>query len=288
MTTGATVADVLTAAARRLRGSGVAQPRIDAGVLLGHVLGATRAALIVDPDRPLNLAEGQRFAALVARRVAREPVSHITGEREFWGLGFRVTPTVLDPRPDSETVIEAALDALGDRTRAWRVLDLGTGSGCLLLVMLHELPNAFGIGVEISAQALSVCRQNAERLGVARRAGFLRGSWGAALAGQFDLILANPPYIVDADFADLEPEVARYEPRIALAGGADGLDAYRALAADLRRLLAPGGSAVIEVGAGQMRVVRDILTTAGASPIRVRRDLAGVERCLVLHRVTKN
>ena len=288
MATDATVADVLVAAARRLRGAGVAQPRLDAGVLLGHVLGATRAVLIADPDRPLSPAEGQQFAALAARRAAREPVSHITGEREFWGLKFRVTPTVLDPRPDSETVVEAALEALGDRTRAWRVLDLGTGSGCLLLAVLHELPNAFGIGVEISAQALAVCRENAERLGLARRAAFLRGSWGAALAGRFDLILANPPYIVDAEFADLEPEVARREPRIALAGGADGLDAYRALAADLRRLLAPGGSAAIEVGAGQMRAVRDILAAAGTDPNRVRRDLAGVERCLVLHGETKN
>ncbi len=288
MTAARTVAGCLDAATRRLRLAGVAQPRLDAGLLLGHVLDADRATLIGHPDRRLDRGEDRRFTALVARRAAREPIAQLTGEREFWSLSIRVGPTVLVPRPDSETLIAAALDPLADRGRPWRVLDLGTGSGCLLLALLSELPNARGIGVDISWDALGVARRNAARLGLADRARFVRGDWGRALIGEFDIIVANPPYIADAAFADLEPEVARYEPRIALAGGADGLDCYRGLAADLDRLLAPTGTAAIEIGAGQGSAVSAILAAAGVAATGIKRDLAGIERCLVVRGATKN
>ncbi len=288
MTAARTIAGCLDAATRRLRLAGVALPRLDAGLLLGHVLDADRATLIGHPDRRLDRCEDRRFAALVARRAAREPIAQLTGAREFWSLSIGVGPTVLAPRPDSGTLIEAALDVLADRGRPWRVLDLGTGSGCLLLALLSELPNAIGIGVDISWDALGVARRNAARLGLAARARFVRGFWGRALVGDFDLIVANPPYIAEAAFADLDPEVARYEPRIALAGGPDGLDCYRGLAADLGRLLAPTGSAAIEIGAGQGSAVSAILAAAGVAVTAIKRDLAGIERCLVVRRATKN
>ncbi len=288
MAAATTIAGGLDAATRRLRDAGVASPRLDAGLLLGHVLGADRAALFGDPDRRLDRDEDRRFAALVARRAAREPIAQLTGEREFWSLPIGVGPAVLTPRPDSEILIEAALEVLADRGRAWRVLDLGTGSGCLLIAVLYELQNAIGVGVDISWKALGVARRNAARLGLADRARFVRGSWGRALVGAFDLILANPPYIADDGFADLEPEINRHEPRLALAGGADGLDSYRGLAADLGRLLAPTGRATIEIGAGQAAAVSAILAAAGVAAIGVKCDLAGIERCLVVRGATKN
>jgi release factor glutamine methyltransferase len=288
MSAARTVAGCLDAATRRLRRAGVAAPRLDAGLLLGHVLGADRAVLIGHPDRQLDPGEDRCFSALIGRRAAREPIAQLTGEREFWSLSIAVGPAVLAPRPDSETLIEAALEALADRGRAWRVLDLGTGSGCLLLAALCELPNAIGIGVDISWDALAVARRNATRLGLADRARFAGGFWGRALVGDFDLIVANPPYIADAAFADLEPEVARYEPRIALAGGADGLDCYRGLAADLKRLLAPSGIAAVEIGAGQSEAVSAILAEAGVAVTTIKQDLSGIERCLVVRGATEN
>lgn len=279
-----TIGQLLTAAADKLRGAGVGQPRLDARVLLAQVLGLEPAALSTYPDRDVPDTVVGRFAALVARRVAREPVTHLTGQREFWSREFAVGPDVLDPRPDSETLIEAMLDQIGDREHDWRIADLGVGSGCLLLAALEELPRASGVGVDVSIAALWRARSNARTLGLDRRAAFVRSDWGAGLAGPFDIVLCNPPYIPSAEIEMLAPEVARYEPRGALDGGSDGLACYRSLIPDLPRILVPGGLAVVEIGVGQADAVAALLEAAGLRLAERRRDLGGRERCLVARR----
>lgn len=221
--------------------------------------------------------------SLAARRLQREPMAYIVGEREFWGLPFKVTPAVLVPRPDSETVIEAALSLLTDRNRAWRLLDLGVGSGCLLLTLLKELPEARGIGFEISRDALDVARINASSLGVEGRTALLVGDWRQPdwedqAEGPCDLVVSNPPYVESAEIPRLMPEVARFEPRQALDGGPDGLAAYRIIAAAGRRLLVPGGHLVVEVGQGQVTEIAAIFASAGLVPLPPWKDLGGVER----------
>ncbi len=282
-----TVGAALARAARRLAAAGIADARREAQVLLGHALGLDRAGVFGHPERPLAPAERAAFAAAIARRAAREPVAYITGEREFWSLSFAVDRATLIPRPDSETVIEAALDAVADRRARLWALDLGVGSGCLLLALLSALPNARGVGVDIDPAAVRRAAANARRLGLAARAYFVAGDWGAALGGRFDLVVCNPPYIAERDFAGLAPEVVAFEPRRALSGGADGLDAYRRLAPDLRRLLAPSGTAVVEVGQGQAEAAAAILAEAGLACVARRRDLGGIARALVL-RCEKN
>lgn len=225
----------------------------------------------------------EAFRALLARRVRREPMAHILGEREFWGLPFRVTPDVLVPRPDSETLIEAALALMGDRGRPWRILDLGLGSGCLLLTLLREFPAATGVGLEASPPALAVARDNAASLGVAGRAHLLAGDWrqpgwAETLGGPFDLLVSNPPYIEAVAIEGLMPEVGRYEPRLALDGGSDGLDAYRAIAAGAGLLVVPGGRVLVEAGMGQVPAITEIFRAAGFSAEAPWEDLAGVQR----------
>ena len=213
----------------------------------------------------------------------REPLAYILGSREFWSLPIRVTADTLVPRPETETLVEAALAWVEERRvgeAETRILDLGTGSGCLLLAMLSELPRAWGMGVDLSASALAVARDNADTLELAHRACFAVGDWGSALGGEFDLVITNPPYIVDAELPALAPEIVRFEPRLALAGGADGLAAYREIAPQLRRLLAPGGAAFLEVGAGQAPPVAAMLTANGLQGVDIKTDLAGVGRCL--------
>jgi release factor glutamine methyltransferase len=223
-----------------------------------------------------------RLGAAIDRRVAREPLSHILGHREFWSLDFRVDGSVLDPRPDSETLVEAGLAALAERDRPWRLLDLGTGSGCLLLALLKELPAATGVGVDRSPAALRIAADNADRLGLSGRARFASGDWAVGLAGEFDLILCNPPYIPSHAIAELAPEVALYEPRLALDGGPDGLACYRRLAPQLGPLAAPGGSIVLELGEGQANTVAGLMEGAGLTVGGVKRDLTGRARALVL------
>ena len=280
MTAAVTIGAALGAASRRLEAAGVDEARRDAQVLLGHVLDAGREILIGYPERPLTTDQATAFDDLVARRARREPVAHIVGEREFWSLAFRVTADTLVPRPASETVVAAALDTVADRSAPLTLLDLGTGSGCLLLTLLSELPCARGVGVDISPAALSVARVNADRLALSHRARFLCADWGTALTGRFDLIVANPPYVARDEA--LAPDIVDYEPGIALYGGADPLDAYRALAGDLRRLLAPGGSAALEIGQGQAATVAALLAREGLVEAARHTDLAGIERCLVL------
>jgi release factor glutamine methyltransferase len=280
----ATVATALRAAAARLAASGVPEPRLDARLLLAEALGAEPAAVFGWPERRLGAAERERFAGLVERRARREPVSRILGRREFWSLPFRVVPATLDPRPDSETLVEAALAEFADVSAPLRVLDFGTGTGCLLLAFLSERPSATGIGVDLAPAALACARANAAALGLGGRARFVASDWDAALAGTADVILANPPYIEAGAIAALDPEVALHDPRRALDGGADGLDAYRALAVGTARLLAPEGQAFLELGQGQAAAVAALMTAAGLAVRAIRRDLAGEERCLVVSR----
>ncbi|MFQ5958003.1 MAG: peptide chain release factor N(5)-glutamine methyltransferase [Alphaproteobacteria bacterium] len=282
-----TIRAALDAAAQVLAAAGVAAPRREAQVLLGHALRVDREVVLGHPARPLSAVEGAALDALVGRRAAREPAAYILGEREFWSLPIRVTRDTLIPRPDSEAVVEATLAQVADRAARLTVLDLGTGSGCLLLALLSELPNATGVGVDVSPRALAVARANAGRLGLAGRARFVAGDWGRALSGRFDLIVANPPYIGAAEFAGLIPEITAYEPRIALLTGPDPLTSYRALAPEIARLLHPRGVAAVEVGADQAAAVAAIMGGHGLSEGGRRRDLAGIERCLVLRPARK-
>ncbi|MBM3488244.1 MAG: peptide chain release factor N(5)-glutamine methyltransferase [Alphaproteobacteria bacterium] len=278
----ATVAGALATATARLAAAGIdAAPR-EARLLVGHALGLDAAALVRDPARPLDGAAGTALAALLARRLAREPMAYILGRREFWSLELGVADGVLIPRPDSETVVEAVLARAPDRGRAWRILDLGTGSGCLLLALLSEFPEAIGVGVDRAPRAVAIAAENARRLGLDRRCRFVRGDWARALAGPFDIVVANPPYIRRGEIDALAPEVARFEPRAALDGGADGLAAYRALVPDLGRLLGPGGFAALEHGADQAVAVAAIVREAGLEVFEILRDLAGRTRGAVV------
>lgn len=264
----------------RLKQAGLPTPELDARLLVRGVTGASEVEMIREPGAFITAAEEELLAACEQRRLAGEPVSRILGMREFWGLDFVVTPAVLDPRADSETLVAAALDLLRGRA-APRLLDLGTGSGCLLLALLHERDDATGIGVDISDEALEVARGNAARLGLASRAGFVRTDWTAGIGGVFDLVVSNPPYIASADIATLAIDVRGYDPHLALDGGADGLDAYRALARLLPPVLAPGGHAVIELGRGQAAQVAALFETAAFDTTHTVPDLAGVPRALV-------
>src|SRR5512145_1915849 len=217
--TGATVEGALAEAERALRTAGVDRPRLDARLMLAAASDLSLEQQIGAPRRELSEKAMSRFRDMVTRRIDRAPLAHILGHREFWSLDLIVTSDTLVPRPDSETVVEAALTLLEDRNRAWRVLDLGTGTGCLLLAILSELPNARGLGVDLSSAAVRVAEANAERLGLSGRARFTTRDWGAGLSGEADLILSNPPYIPSGDIAGLQPEVALWEPRLALDGG---------------------------------------------------------------------
>lgn len=275
-------------AASRLKSAGVDEARKDAWLLLGHVRHQDRATLLAGAFDELRLDELRRYQKVVTRRAHREPLAQIVGRKEFWSLDFRITSDVLCPRPDSECLIEAILARAREkslaRRDAHRVLDLGTGSGCLLLALLSEFPAACGIGVDVSGRALSIARSNGERLNLADRAHWLCASWGAALDGGFDVIVSNPPYIAANDAPALEPEIRRYEPQAALFAGEDGLDAYRSLAGDLDRLLTPGGFACLEIGFDQAGPVDALLRDAGLNVVGRRQDLAGIDRCLIVER----
>jgi release factor glutamine methyltransferase len=277
-----TVAMALQGAARRLQAAGIDSARLDARLLLGAVLNLEAPQLIAHPERALRATEEARFSDLLARRCLRQPLAQLLGRREFWGLAFRVTPDTLDPRPDSETVIEAALACVPDRSAALRILDLGTGTGCLLLSLLHELPQATGTGIDRSDAALAVAGANAAVLGLADRATFRQGNWTDGLDATFDLVVSNPPYIARADIDRLMPEVARHEPRLALDGGADGLDAYRAIAERLPGLLPPNAYLLVEVGDGQGDSVAAVFAAEGLACTARRSDLRGQTRCLTL------
>jgi release factor glutamine methyltransferase len=271
------------ALARMFAAAGLDTPALDARVIVGHALRLDHSALAGSAERALDIEERERIAAMAARRLAREPVARIVGTKEFWGLPLRVTPHVLVPRPETETVVEIALAVLdrdGDRTRTLCIADLGTGSGALLLARLSDLPNAFGIGTDVSESALAVARDNAERLQLAGRAAFVACDLADALAGTFDLVVANPPYVASGDLAQLAPEVRDHDPIVALDGGPDGLRAYRALAADVPRLIGTGGHLVVEVGAGQSPAVAALFAQRQPLDVTTASDLAGIPRVL--------
>ncbi len=278
----ATVGTALQAAVGRLYAAGIDTARLDARLLLGDVLKLATADLVAHPERPLAAPESERFRDLVERRCRHQPVSQLLARREFWGLAFRVTADTLIPRPETETVVQAALAGPADRGQAIRILDLGTGTGCLLLALLHELPQATGIGVDRSPGALAVARANAEALGLAERAEFQLGNWTDGLTESFDLIVSNPPYIATPDMDQLAPEVARHEPHLALHGGSDGLDCYRAIARGLSGCLHPDGRLLLEIGTDQGDSVAAIFAAAGFRCTARHDDLAGLPRCLVL------
>ena len=269
-----------------LKDAGIETAGLDARLLMRHVSGLAPEQILSDPDGALSDEDEQRFQALVERRAAREPLSHIVGHREFWSLDFEVSSAVLDPRPDSETLIEAVLAQVkaSDAAEDLSILDLGTGSGCLLLTLLHELPGASGLGADISSAALAVARTNAERLGLASRARFIESDWTAGITGKFDIIVSNPPYIRHGDMADLAPEIRNHEPSQALDGGPEGLDAYRRIIPALGGLFGrdPGRPrlAAFEVGAGQAGDVAKLLSENGFSKVETHRDLAGIGRCV--------
>jgi len=284
---GLSVRDAVGKLAAELSGTGIEQPARDARVLVASAIGGTLSDLLREPERRLADTEAERLARSAGRRTLREPVSRILGTRAFFGREFSVGPATLDPRPCSETLIEAVLALAGEegwRARPIRILDAGTGSGCLLLTLLAEMELARGVGTDISAGALAVAAENADRLGLSERAEFVEARYLAGAQGTFDLVVSNPPYIPTRDIEALEPEVRDYEPHAALDGGADGLDAYREIAAGLPRAL-PRGWAVFEVGAGQADTVARILRReqpGGSSEVKQWTDLGGHRRCVAI------
>jgi release factor glutamine methyltransferase len=261
-----------------LEAAGIDGPVIDARLLVEAAAEATRADILAEPRRPLTPGQAATLEDYLARRERREPVSHILGAKGFWKIMLRVTPGVLTPRPDTETILDAVLPMFSEH-EAFNVLDLGVGSGAILLAILAERPAARGLGVDVSEDAIAVARENAANLGLAGRTALFRGDWTAGLDGeQFDLVVSNPPYIPTGDIANLAPEVRDHEPRIALDGGADGLAAYRELAPEIIRVLKPGGRFALEIGPGQRSAVEDFMVQAGAEALAVTNDLAGRER----------
>jgi release factor glutamine methyltransferase len=280
-----TVGSILAEAAAALRKAGIDEPRRRARRLIAGLLELSPGELVSHPERQIRALEGLRLRRSLSRMVRGEPLSRILGWREFWGLRFALSPDTLDPRPDSETLVEAVLARLGDRGAPLAFLDLGTGTGCLLLALLSEFPAASGIGIDLAEGAAATARRNAEALGLGHRARFAVGNWGSALSGRFDVIVANPPYIGRAALAELPPQVGRYDPRAALDGGEDGLAAYRKIAGEVPELLAAGGIIATEVGLGQAAAAAKILEAGGLLIDGIERDLAGVERCVVARMV---
>lgn len=259
-------------------------PNLDARILAAEALGIDVGALALRPEEPVGAAGAERLRGFGERRLAREPVARILGLAEFWGLPFALSPETLAPRPDTETVVEVALAGIADRHAPLRLLDLGTGTGCLLVALLHELPNAHGTGLDRSVDALATARANACRNGVINRAAFVAGDWGAPLAGRFELVLSNPPYIPTKALPTLAPEVRAHDPVAALDGGPDGLDAYRSILAEAGRLLVPAGRLIVEIGFDQEAGVRGLAQTAGLDVLGVAHDLGGRPRAVSMRR----
>jgi release factor glutamine methyltransferase len=277
-----TRAEALSLLRRAFAEGGLDTPDLDARILMAEALGIEASGLALRPRETLGALGAERLRGYAARRVAHEPVARILSHQEFWGLPFELSPETLVPRPETETVVEAALAGIG-RDAPARILDLGTGSGCLLVALLHELTDASGVGVDRSPAALATARENARRNGVGDRAGFAASDWGAALAGKkFELVVSNPPYVATATIAGLAPEVRDHDPQEALDGGPDGLAAYRSIFSDAGRLLAPGGRLVVEIGFDQEPGVRALAAAAGLAVQRVAKDLGGRPRAVVM------
>ncbi len=282
----ARLSDVVRALTRSLAQAGVSEPALDARLLVMRACGLSHAELISNSGGPIGDDAAVRLAALGARRLAREPLARIFGAREFWGREFAIGPATLEPRPDTETLVGAVMEAVrarGMQADRLMILDIGTGSGCILISLLGELPLARGLGTDISLAALDVAMANAARHGMQSRCHFVQTSWFSGVAGPFDLILANPPYVESCELHSLAPEVRCHDPVGALDGGADGLEAYRAIIPGLASRLAPGGLVAFEVGKGQAPAVGAMLDQAGLNGAHaaVIRDLAGIERVVL-------
>lgn len=278
-----TLVSLWTDVRKRLEAAGVDTPVLDARLLLEAGAGVSRLEIVTDPRRAVTEAQVNAVDAMTQRRESREPVSHIIGRKHFWTLDLAVNANVLTPRPETEFVVEAGLQELLPADAAHRVLDLGAGSGAIILALLKERPNATGIAIDVSAKALEVLRRNAGALGVADRLGIRQSDWANGVDERFDLVVSNPPYIPTGDIQSLAPEVSRFEPWLALDGGQDGLDAYRTIAESLPRLLRSGGAFALEVGLSQAESVSGLLREAGLTVAEPRRDLAGIPRVVVGH-----
>jgi release factor glutamine methyltransferase len=280
-----TVREAIERTAERLKTAKIEGFRAEARWLVEVALGISASELLAALSRVLTPDEASKIESFAMRRASHEPFAYIEGYREFWSLPFHVSPATLIPRPDTETVVESALERVrAGNNPAPRILDLGTGSGCILLALLSELPYATGFGVDLNKDAVLVAQENAGSLGLASRAFFRHGRWCDGISETFDLIVSNPPYIVDSEIASLDSDVRDFEPHLALKGGADGLDAYRAIAAQAPSRLSANGTLALEVGAGQADAVADLLRGAGLEILAIRSDLAGIARCVIATR----
>jgi release factor glutamine methyltransferase len=279
-----TRAQALRSLRQILAEAGLETAALDARLLVLAALRIPAAELIARPDLPLAPPEAETLAAFARRRLAHEPVARIAGEREFWGLPFALSPETLVPRPDTETLVETALGLVPDRRAPLRIADLGTGSGCLLVALLHERPEATGLGVDLSFGALVTARRNAQANGVGARAHFALSRWADGVAGPFDLVVSNPPYIASPVIPGLDPEVREHDPLLALDGGPDGLEPYRIILGEAGRLLAPGGLLVVEIGYDQAQAVKGLAEAHALEILTIAHDLSGNPRCVAMKR----
>lgn len=277
-----TLQEALRSAVMQLQQHKIETASLDARLLLEHVTGYSREQLLMHIEDALSAPLQERYRQLVGWRGQRRPMAQLLGKRAFWDSEFIVTSDTLDPRPDSETLIEAVISRFPDRQARLSVLDLGTGTGCLLLTLLKEYPHMAGTGLDISEAALSVAKENALALGLQARAKFVRSDWFEQAQGPYDLIISNPPYIASDDIAGLAPEVALFEPKLALDGGADGLDAYRAIISRMAGFMADGAVVVFEIGLGQQHGVETLAKEAGLRCVAAPKDLGGLVRCLLI------
>jgi release factor glutamine methyltransferase len=275
------LSDFIAFAVTRLRNAHIDNPALDARLLVAHGLKLDRAQLLSQKDRILCEKEMHLLNVFIECRVRHESVARILMEREFWSLPFGLNEATLEPRPDSETLVEVALKSITKRDAALRILDIGTGTGCLLLSLLHELPNATGLGVDIAARAIEQAQENAEKLNLKNRAIFQIKNWLNDVTESFDIIISNPPYIARKEIPTLAPEVKNFDPKLALDGGEDGLDAYRHLIPLLHARLKPKGIAVFEIGYNQSASVTALFKAAGFSSVTLHRDFGGNDRCLL-------
>jgi release factor glutamine methyltransferase len=274
------IQSMLTDVRNAFRAAGLDTPELDARLLVEAAMGMTQTDLLTKADQEITRAQETALEAMTLRRLQREPVSRILGTRAFWKADFKISPATLDPRADSETLIEAVLNNV-DKKSPLTILDMGTGTGCLLLSLLQELPQATGTGIDISAEAIKTAQQNAEALDLVSRSKFMTINWREMTTTPFDIVISNPPYIALPEIAGLAPEVREYDPITALSGGADGLDCYRDIALLLPRLLKPEGMVFLEIGAMQAAAVKGIIGKTGLTVLQILTDLAGHDRCLV-------
>lgn len=275
-----TLGDAIRHATEKLAAAGIDSPAVDARLLIAHALSCDRTALLARAEQNTLPHDLETIQAFIDRRLNHEPVARILGRREFWGLSFALNEATLEPRPDSETLIDAVLSLFPDKRAGIRILDLGTGTGCLLLALLHEYPKATGVGIDRAPRAVEQAQENARQLGLKKRAKFRVGDWFNGINDVFDLIVCNPPYVTTTEMPDLMLEVRNHDPLAALDGGWDGLDAYRTVLPALPRFLNRHGCAVFEVGQGQAGAVQKMFRAAGFPDLRTFKDLGGVERCV--------